>query len=305
MARATHPVLGKTVLITGAARGIGAETARRLAGRGAKLVLVGLEPDELEATARLCSADALAIEADVTDLAAMEAAIEQAVERFGGLDVLVANAGVASFGTLRTTDPEAFERTIEVNLLGQFRTIRAALDQLVERRGYLLTVASAAAIGQAPGMGAYAASKAGVEAMCNSLRLEVGHLGVEVGVAYLSWIDTDMVGGAKELPAFQTLLGSLPAPTRATTPLPAAGAAMADGVERRARVVALPGWVRAARYLRGFLATGPGERGLRAGAPEVVRVAEAEVEERGAPAASMYGHAGDTQSSRSERRAAG
>jgi NAD(P)-dependent dehydrogenase (short-subunit alcohol dehydrogenase family) len=293
-----HPVLGKTVMVTGAARGIGAELAQRLAARGAKVVAVGLEPERLEATARLCSPDALAVEADVTDLDALQGAVAAAVERFGGLDVLVANAGIAGVGTLRTVDPAAFDRTVEVNLLGQFRTVRAALDELLARRGYLLAVASAASIAAPPAMAAYAASKAGVEAMCNALRLEVAHLGVGVGVAYPWWIDTDLVRTADELEAFRTLRESMPGPMSEVTALGDLGKALADAVERRARTVALPRWVGAARYARGLLNSSSGDAMFRTAAPAIVQAAEDEVRRRGAGAASMLGLPGDTVSER-------
>src|SRR5919108_5990057 len=185
-------VQGRTVLITGAARGIGAESARRLASRGANLALVGLEPEGLERVAEQCGAGAAWFEADVTDWDALERAVEGTVERFGGIDAVVANAGIAPTGTVRLTDPAAFERTIEVNLLGAWRTVRACLPHVVERRGYVLVVASLAAVAHSPGMSAYAASKSGVEAFANALRVEVRPLGVDVGVAYFSWIDTDM-----------------------------------------------------------------------------------------------------------------
>ena len=98
---------------------------------------------------------------------------------------------------VRSIDPAAFERTIEVNLLGVWRTVRACLPHVIERRGYVLVIASLAAAFHAPGMAAYAASKAGAEAFADSLRVEVTHLGVDVGVGYFAFIDTDMVRGAR------------------------------------------------------------------------------------------------------------
>ncbi|MGA8720377.1 MAG: SDR family NAD(P)-dependent oxidoreductase, partial [Solirubrobacteraceae bacterium] len=115
----TSDLSGRRVLITGAARGIGAATARRLHERGARVVLAGIEPDALARTAAQCG-DALAVVCDVRDREQVDAAVEGAVEHLRGLDVVVANAGVAAQLPLIGGDPEVFERTIEVNLLGVY-----------------------------------------------------------------------------------------------------------------------------------------------------------------------------------------
>ena len=193
MAAPTYDVRGRRVLITGAARGIGAESARRLAGRGARLALVGVEPDRLEALAAELGGGATWHEADVRDTAAVHSAVDAAAERFGGIDVVMANAGIATIGTVKTIDPDAFERQVDVNLLGVWRTARAALPHVTRPRGYLLNVASLAAALHAPLMASYSATKAGVEAFSDSLRLELTGTGVHVGVAYFGEIDTDMV----------------------------------------------------------------------------------------------------------------
>jgi NAD(P)-dependent dehydrogenase (short-subunit alcohol dehydrogenase family) len=172
---------GKAVLITGAARGIGAATARLAAERGARLSLVGLEPEELERVAAQCGPDAIWFEADITDSAALDAAVSGTVERFGGLDALVANAGIATGGPVRITPPGAFEQVIEINLIGNYRTLRACLPALLARRGYSLTVASVAAIAHAPGMAAYAASKAGAEALIFEQEIEAAARPVGAG----------------------------------------------------------------------------------------------------------------------------
>ena len=117
-------VRGKTVFITGAARGLGAETARRVAARGANVALVGLEPDELQRVAAQCGTDAAWFECDVTDTEALARAVEGTVERFGGIDVR-GQCRIGPMGMVRSTDPAAFERTIEINLLGVWRTVRA------------------------------------------------------------------------------------------------------------------------------------------------------------------------------------
>ena len=244
MARGPQSVSGKTVLITGAARGIGAETARRLAARGARLSLVGLEPELLETVASECG-DAASFEADVTDRAALESAVEGTLERFGGIDVVMANAGIAGVGTVRSMDPAGWERIIEVNLLGVYRTINVCLPHVIERRGYVLPVASIAAAVHTPGMSAYSATKAGVEALGDSLRGEVKHLGVDVGVAYYSWIDTEMVRGADTHPAAQFMRAKLRGPAAKTYTVEQAGEITAAGIEARARRVVVPKGFRA------------------------------------------------------------
>src|SRR5918995_526587 len=166
---------GKTVLITGAARGLGAETARRVAARGANVALVGLEPEELERVAAQCGVNAAWFECDVTDTETLERAVRGAVERFGGIDVVMANAGVAPAGMVRSTDPAAFERTIEINLLGVWRTVRAALPHVIDRQGYVLVIASLAAAVHGPGMAAYSASKAGAEGVRGPARAAGKH----------------------------------------------------------------------------------------------------------------------------------
>jgi NAD(P)-dependent dehydrogenase (short-subunit alcohol dehydrogenase family) len=225
-----------------------------LAARGAKLALVGLEPDELREVARACGPDALAIVADTTDTAAIEAAAAETAERFGGIDVVFQNAGIASGGTLSLIDPNALERVLEVNVLGSFRVSRATIPHLEKRRGYLLVNASIAALVTGfPGMGAYAMSKAATEALANTLRLELKHRGVGVGCAYYSWIDTSMVRGGEEHQAFRTLRGTLKGPMAKTYPVGLAAKAAVRGMEKRSRLVVAPWWVRALLPLRGAL----------------------------------------------------
>src|ERR1700745_1456244 len=146
----------KVVFITGGARGIGAEVARRLHKKGAKLVLTDLDEAELTALAAELGEDrVLTAVADVRGLPAMQAAAAQAVERFGGIDVVVANAGIASYGSVLQVDPEAVRRVLDVNVLGVFHTVRATLPSIIERRGYVLIVSSLAAFIAAPGMAPY------------------------------------------------------------------------------------------------------------------------------------------------------
>src|SRR4051812_9332071 len=251
---ATYSLQGKTVLITGAARGIGAETARQAAGRGARVACVGLEPEELERVAHACGRGALALEADVTDTESVERAVAATVEQTGGIDVVVANAGIGAGGSVRDTPVETFERVVDVNFVGSFRTVHACLPHVIDRRGYVLAVASLAAIAPSfPGFSSYASTKAAVEAFALALRAEVRHLGTDVGVAYLSWIDTDLVRGGDEHPAFKLLRDRMKGPSAKTHPLPVAGRGLVRGIERRSKVVAVPRWVGFARAWRGFV----------------------------------------------------
>lgn len=243
-------VTGKVVLITGAARGIGAEVARQLAARGARLALVGLEEDLLEEVARQTGGKAW--EADVTDWDVLERVTNEVAEHFGAIDVVIANAGIAATGFVRSMDPKAFERVIEVNLLGVWRTVRTALPHLIRSRGYCLVVSSLAAIVHIPGNAAYSAAKAGCEAFADSLRAEVRHLGVDVGTAYFSWISTDMVNSADEHPVFGKLRKGMPGPAGKKYPVRNVGRAVVRGVEKRAKAVHVPGWVGALKYFRAF-----------------------------------------------------
>ncbi len=290
MARAGS-LADRTVLITGAARGIGAATARLAAERGARLSLVGLEPEELERVAAACGPEAAWFEADITDSDALDAAVAGTIERFGGLDALLANAGIAVGGMVRSLPPGAFEKVVEVNLVGAYRTVRACLPALIESRGYSLTVASIAAAAHPPGMASYAASKAGVEGFNNALRQEVHHLGVDVGVAYFPWLSTDLVSGADEHPAFAFFRSQLRSPFNKAYPVEIAAEALARGLERRSKRVAVPGWVRGALLARGVLDQ-IAERDARKWGAELDRMYEAELREQGEAATRPVGAGG-------------
>jgi NAD(P)-dependent dehydrogenase (short-subunit alcohol dehydrogenase family) len=294
----------KVVLITGAARGIGADAAQRLARKGAKVSLVGLEPGELARVAESCGPEAAWFECDVRDWDAVERAVAGTVERFGGIDVVVANAGIATVGTARSFDIAAWERTIDINLLGVWRTVRACLPHVIERRGYILPVASLAALVQGPGFSAYCATKAGVEAFGNSLRMEVAHLGVDVGVAYFSWIDTEMVKGGYEHPAYTKAREQQKGPFAKTYPVSDAGGAVVRGIEGRSKRVVAPWWLKLLLPIRGLLAF-IYERDMREVAPDVVDLIEAEARERGAAEAALVGAGGQAAVREAEGASAG
>jgi NAD(P)-dependent dehydrogenase (short-subunit alcohol dehydrogenase family) len=243
---------GTVVVITGAARGLGAELARQLAGKGARVALLGLEPAVLADVAAALPGSAW-WEVDVTDGEALTRIAAEVEERLGPADVVVANAGIATGGPLLFADPTSYDRVIEVNLLGSIRTVRAFLPQVVRTRGYVLQVASVAALVPGPMMGAYCASKAGVEAFAHGLRGEVRHHGVDVGVAYLTWTDTDMVRGADAREGFGDMRARLPWVLGRTYPLAPSVERMVDGIIARAPHVYAQKWVRALTYLRAVM----------------------------------------------------
>jgi hypothetical protein len=244
---------GKVVLVTGPARGIGAETARLLAKRGARLSLLGLEPERLAALAAELGGGHVWFGCDVTDQAALERAVAGTMEAFGRLDVVIANAGIACNRTVAAGPLDALVRTIEVNLIGVVRTVGATVGHVTAARGYYLLVSSAAALAPLPGLSTYAAAKIGVEQFGNVLRLELRHKGVGVGVAHPSWIDTDMVRDARrDLGSFEEALSKLPWPFNTVTSVEECSAAFARAVERRSRKVYVPrslGPLAAFRYL--------------------------------------------------------
>jgi NAD(P)-dependent dehydrogenase (short-subunit alcohol dehydrogenase family) len=250
----SHARQGQVVLITGPARGIGAETARRLAARGARLVLVGKEPERLAVLAQELGASTLWYDCDVTDSRALERCVAESMAVTGRLDAVVANAGIAGRGTVRVGDVDALVRVLDVNLGGVVRTVHATLPHLIASRGYLLLVSSAAAFSALPGMSTYAASKAGVEHFGNVLRLEVAHHGVQVGVAHMAWIDTDLVRDVqRDSDTFTRALPTLPGVFGTVTSLDACADAFVRGIERRARKVWVPGRLSRLALLRTVL----------------------------------------------------
>ena len=272
-------VNGKVALITGGANGIGAEVARRLHAKGAKLVLTDLDEVQLKDTAtRLGEDRVLTAVADVRELSDMQAAVELGIERFGGIDIVVANAGIAVYGSVLNMDPAAFKTILDVNALGVFYTVKAALPSVVERRGYILIVSSAAAYAPVPGASSYNLSKAGVEHFANALRLEVAHLGVDVGSAHMMWIDTPLVRESKaDLASFREMVNRMPGPLRKTTSVEKCGEVFLKGIEGRKRQVNCPGWVGLMRWLKPLMSTRIGESTTLKSVPELLPQMDAEV----------------------------
>ncbi len=206
--------------------------------------------------AERCGEGTFVAECDVSDSDQITAAVDAAAEALGGLDVVVANAGIATGGPLRYQDIRSWERVIEINLLGVMYTDRAALPHLERSRGYLLNVSSSAAALRGAGLSAYCAAKAGVEALSDCLRIEARSAGVAVGVAYFLFLDTDMVrDGEREMPAFQRVKDSLPRALGRTYPLAPAIDQLVEAIEGRKRRVAYPRWVLPLLSLRQLFAS--------------------------------------------------
>lgn len=276
---------GKRVLITGAARGIGAALAQKLASQGARLALVGLEPEQLAAVAERCGEGTFVAEADVSNPEQVTAAVDTAAEALGGLDVVVANAGIATGGPLRSQDIRSWQRVIEINLLGVMYTDRAALPHLERSRGYLLNIASTAAVLRGPGMSAYCAAKAGVEALTDCLRVEETSFGVDVGVAYFLFLDTDMVrDGEAEMPLLKRAKDEMPKPFSRTYPLAPAIDEVVAAISERRRRVSYPKWFMKLLPLRQLFSSAFVERQAGKNTAESIREYDRLVAERGASA---------------------
>jgi NAD(P)-dependent dehydrogenase (short-subunit alcohol dehydrogenase family) len=249
-----------------------------LHAKGAKLVLTDLdEPPLHDLASDLTSERVLTLVADVRDFAGMQAAVSRAIDRFGGIDVVMANAGIATMGSCKLI-PRRSKTLMDVNVMGVFNTVRAALPSVIDRRGYVLIVSSLAAYAAAPGLAPYNAAKAAVEHFANALRLEVAYRGVDVGSAHMSWIDTPMVQEAKsDLPAFREMLSKLPGPLSKTTSVEACGEAFVKGIEGRKRQINCPGWVGLVRWLRPLLAAPVGESQTLKFVPDLIPRMDAEV----------------------------
>ena len=215
---------GKVAIVTGAARGIGYATATELARRGSIVVVVDLDPDAASAAAAGLPGTAIGLAADVTDRGAMQRVVAEAVERFGGVDVVVANAGIASRGaTFRAMSGETFDRVLDVNLNG---------------------------VGATP----YAMSKAGVEQLGRALRVELAQHGAGASVAYFGFIDTAMVHQAlDDDPLGSRLKEAQPAWLMKRLQPAAAGKAIVAGIERRAPRIIRPRRWAAFSVLRGIV----------------------------------------------------
>ncbi|WP_067722754.1 SDR family oxidoreductase [Nocardia yamanashiensis] len=240
-----YPVRDRVVLITGAGQGIGAETARLLHARGAEIAVVDIDTVAAESLAKTLGDRAFPIAADVADRGQMASVVEEVVNRFGQLDVVVANAGVVPApATLRSMDASAFDRVLDINLIGVFNTVHPALDHVIRARGHIVVVSSCAAF--APGMGGapYMISKAGVEQLGRALRVELSAHRATAGIAYFGIVDTAMTRNTLDDNEIGRRLEELlPWPLKTRITAEQAARTIADGIEHRAaRTIAPAGW---------------------------------------------------------------
>ncbi|MCZ4278309.1 SDR family NAD(P)-dependent oxidoreductase [Rhodococcoides yunnanense] len=242
--------LDKVVLITGAGGGIGAAVAAALHRRGASIVLVDVPAADLErVSAQLGHSRVAIVRADVTSREQLDNAVATAIEQFGRLDIVIANAGISSgarASTIRSVDDGVFERVIGVNLTGVWNTVRASLPHIVDSGGYILLTASTYAYVNGMANAPYAASKAAVEQLGRALRAELAGTDATAGVLYPGWVSTpiaDVAFGGDEI-ATALVARAFPAPIRRPISTEKLARATVRGIERRAARIQVPGrWI--------------------------------------------------------------
>ncbi|WP_325096733.1 SDR family NAD(P)-dependent oxidoreductase [Mycolicibacterium vinylchloridicum] len=238
-----YPLAGKVVLITGAGRGLGAATANTLARRGAHVVVADI--DQLSAqrvVATLAHARGLALECDVTRLDSVHDAVTRTIEEFGGVDVVIANAGIMGRGaTLRALEPTEVGQVMSVNVAGVVNTVSAAMESVISRQGQIVLISSVFAFINGAGVIPYAMSKAAVEQLGRGLGVELARHGASAMTAYFSLIDTPMIRtGLDADPHALTLMRALPEFVGQRIRPHTAATAIVDGIEGRKSAVVIP-----------------------------------------------------------------
>lgn len=234
MAASDSPLEGRVAFVTGAARGQGRAHAVRLASEGADIIAIDIchpisdtitypmgSSEELAETVRAVEATGrkvLAREVDIRDLPSLQKVVADGVEQFGRLDIVVANAGVLSWGRMHEMSEEQWDTVIDVNLNGTWRTIRAAVPAMIEagNGGSIVIVSSSAGLKATPGNGHYSASKHGLVAMTNALAIELGEFGIRVNSIHPYSIETPMV----EKKAMMELFSKFPQYVHSFSPMP-------------------------------------------------------------------------------------
>lgn len=251
----TRTLHRSVAVVTGAAHGIGAATSRELVRRGASVAMLDCDAPAVKDLAAELGSRAIAFEADVTERASLDEAVNATLRHYGGFDVVVANAGIAGpTAPVSAVDAASFERTLDINLLGTWRTIQVTLPHVIEQRGYILSTASMASALPSPTMAAYGVSKSGIDALGRALRLELASRGVGVGVAYFGLVDTELIQDSDDAPGLSRWIEAFPGSMGRPIPAERAANAIVGGVESRSSHVYAPGWVRGLLAFRGQLA---------------------------------------------------
>ncbi|WP_062784818.1 SDR family NAD(P)-dependent oxidoreductase [Novosphingobium capsulatum] len=238
----TYALAGRVVVLTGSTGGLGRAVAMALRDKGARLALLDIDRAAVYAQVRDLGggSDVWGGHVDVRSWPTVESAIDAAAHHFGRIDVAIANAGVATASPMEKISPEAFDRVIDINLNGAWRTFRAALPHVRQHKGYMLAVSSMAAFVHSPLQAHYTASKAGVWAMCDSIRLEVRHLGVGVGTIHPTFFATPMMDGVLADPAGVKIWGGNRGGLWKMVSLDEVVQGIIRGVERRDDMIVVP-----------------------------------------------------------------
>ena len=233
---------GRTVVMTGAAGGLGRAVAVRLRERGARLALFDLDEDAVIGLAGQLGSSEVARgwAADVTDFDGLTNAVTAAADHFDGIDVVVAAAGIGTTVPMENLEPHLFERTIDINLTGVWRTFRATLPYGSATKGHMVAISSMAAFVHTPLHGAYAATKAGVWALCDATRMEVRHRGVTVGSVHPTFFKTPMLDGVHADPAGQIIWGGNSGGLWKMVDIDDVVDGVVRGIERRSKVIVVP-----------------------------------------------------------------
>ena len=255
MTGSSYDLRGKVVLITGGTGGIGSATARELLRRGANVALVDLDPRTPQIAAGVSERNAIGVVADVCKRDTLDLAVSEIVDRFGRIDVAIANAGIlARTGTLRSTPVSAVESLLAVNVTGAVNTVQAAMDQVIEHRGQVAVISSVFAFANGMGTIPYAMSKAAVEQLGRGLRVELAGHGVSTMIAYFSMVHTPMITeGVDGDPLADQLLATMPQTMLKRIQPEDAAKAIVDGLARRSSTVFAPSRWKPLSVLRGLL----------------------------------------------------
>ncbi|MEU1577515.1 SDR family NAD(P)-dependent oxidoreductase [Streptomyces collinus] len=252
----TYELDGKVVIITGGTGGLGSATARALIARGARVGIVDLHPKTPEIATRMSPSCAVGVTTDVRDPDALQDAVALVCERFGRVDIAIANAGIMGRGsTFRTMPAPAAERVLAVNINGAINTVNAAMKQIVANQGQIVLISSVFAFLNGTGAIPYAMSKAAVEQLGRGLRVELAQHGASATIAYFSLIQTDMIRhGVDEDPTVAELLSrTAPRPLLKRIEPDEAAHAITHALEHRSPRVIRPARWTPLSVLRGLI----------------------------------------------------